>query len=216
MEMQDLLQMSSIRIRLKNEDGSDITQDVDVIVWWRDVGQARFPRTSVMTRQFLSIPSVSVTTERVFRNSMNNGSPFQWFWPLVGTPGARTGTTGPLQSLELEPLVLKTDHWNVLITWSPRGWPGMSCEQDPTRSITVIVENVTRWTKLWKRDQVKYIPRTQEGSNTFVVFIETKKNHCGLVGPTLRVMRKWRKVQRLQFDYGRRTVWLWETYRFLS
>ncbi len=22
----------------KNEDGSDITQDVDVLVWWRDVG----------------------------------------------------------------------------------------------------------------------------------------------------------------------------------
>jgi hypothetical protein len=25
----------------KNEDGSDITQDVDVLVWWRHVGQAR-------------------------------------------------------------------------------------------------------------------------------------------------------------------------------
>ena len=39
----------------KNEDGSDITQDVDVLVWWRDVGQARFPRIAVMTRQFLTI-----------------------------------------------------------------------------------------------------------------------------------------------------------------
>jgi hypothetical protein len=50
----------------KNEDGSDITQDFDVLVWWRDVGQARFPRIVVMTRQFLSIPAVSTTVERVF------------------------------------------------------------------------------------------------------------------------------------------------------
>ena len=41
----------------KNEDGSDITQDVDVLVWWRDVGQARFPRIAVMTRQFLALPA---------------------------------------------------------------------------------------------------------------------------------------------------------------
>ena len=39
----------------KNEDGSDITQDVDVLVWWRDVGQARFPRIAVMARQFLRL-----------------------------------------------------------------------------------------------------------------------------------------------------------------
>jgi hypothetical protein len=50
----------------KNEDGSDITQDVDVLVWWRDVGRARFPRIAVMTRQFLDIPVVSATAERVF------------------------------------------------------------------------------------------------------------------------------------------------------
>ncbi len=42
----------------KNEDGSDITQDVDVLVWWRDVGRARFPRIPVMTRQFLAIPAL--------------------------------------------------------------------------------------------------------------------------------------------------------------
>ena len=41
-------------------------QDVDVLVWWRDVGQDRFPRISVMTRQFLTIPVTSVTVERVF------------------------------------------------------------------------------------------------------------------------------------------------------
>jgi hypothetical protein len=50
----------------KNEDGSDITQDVDVLVSWRDVGRARFPRIAVMTRQFLTIPEASATAERVF------------------------------------------------------------------------------------------------------------------------------------------------------
>ena len=51
---------------VKNEDGSEITQDVDVLVWWWDVGQARFPRITVTTHQFLTFPEVSVTTERVF------------------------------------------------------------------------------------------------------------------------------------------------------
>ncbi len=67
--MQDWLKMTVIQISAvigKNEDGSDITQDVDVLVWWRDVGQARFPRIAVMTRQFLAIPVTSATTERVF------------------------------------------------------------------------------------------------------------------------------------------------------
>ncbi len=50
----------------KNEDGSDMTQDVDVLVSWRDVGKARFPHITVMTRQFLSIPPTSATAERVF------------------------------------------------------------------------------------------------------------------------------------------------------
>ena len=50
----------------KNEDGSDIAQDVDVLVWWRDAGRARFPRIAVMTRQFLTIPAASATAERVF------------------------------------------------------------------------------------------------------------------------------------------------------
>ena len=58
--MQDWLQMPAIQSSAvigKNEDGSDITQDVDVLVWWRDVGQARFPRIAVMDRQFLPIPA---------------------------------------------------------------------------------------------------------------------------------------------------------------
>ena len=67
--MQDWLQMPVIQSSAvigKNEDGSDITQDVDVLVWWRDVGRARFPRIVVMTRQFLAIPVASATAERVF------------------------------------------------------------------------------------------------------------------------------------------------------
>jgi hypothetical protein len=69
LEMQDWLQMPAIQSSAvidKNEDGSDITQDVDVRVWWRDVGQARFPRIAVMARQFLAIPAASTTAERVF------------------------------------------------------------------------------------------------------------------------------------------------------
>jgi len=50
----------------KNTDGSDITQDVDVLVWWRDVGQVHFLRITVMDRQFLTIPVCSATDERVF------------------------------------------------------------------------------------------------------------------------------------------------------
>ena len=49
-----VIQSSSVIV--KNEDGSDITQDVDVLVWWRDVGRARVPLITVMTRQFLTIP----------------------------------------------------------------------------------------------------------------------------------------------------------------
>ncbi len=68
--MQDWLQMPAIQSSAvigKNEDGSDITQDVDVLVWWRDVGQALFPRIVVMDRQFLAIPEgSSATVERVF------------------------------------------------------------------------------------------------------------------------------------------------------
>ena len=37
----------------KNEDGSDITQDVDVLVWWRDVGQARFPHITVLRKRLV-------------------------------------------------------------------------------------------------------------------------------------------------------------------
>ena len=48
----------------KNEDGSDITQNVDVLVW--DVGQVRFSRITVMDRQFLDIPVTSTTIDYTF------------------------------------------------------------------------------------------------------------------------------------------------------
>jgi hypothetical protein len=85
----------------KNEDGSDITQDVDVLVWWRDVGQARFPRISVMTRQFLSIPGARATAERVFsfagltlsdlRKSLLVGTLEAIMWAKWGSPSIPLG-----------------------------------------------------------------------------------------------------------------------------
>ncbi len=85
----------------KNEDGSDITQDVDVLVWWRDVGQARFPRIAVMTRQFLTIPASSVTVERVFsftgltlsdlRKSLLEGTLEVIMWAKWGSPSIPLG-----------------------------------------------------------------------------------------------------------------------------
>ena len=85
----------------KNEDGSDITQDVDVMVWWRDVGQARFPRITVMARQFLTIPASSATVERVFsfagltlsdlRKSLLEGTLESIMWSKWGSPSIPLG-----------------------------------------------------------------------------------------------------------------------------
>ena len=85
----------------KNEDGSDITQDVDVLVWWRDVGRARFPRIAVMTRQFLTIPEASATAERVFsfagltlsdlRKSLLEGTLESMMWAKWGSPSIPLG-----------------------------------------------------------------------------------------------------------------------------
>ena len=68
--------IQSSAVICKNEDGSDITQDVDVLVWWRDVGQTHFPRIAVMDRQFLAIPAASVTAERVFSLNFVTKIPF--------------------------------------------------------------------------------------------------------------------------------------------
>ena len=78
----------------KNEDGSDITQDVDVLVWWRDVGQPRF-------RQFLTIPAASATAERVLsfagltlsdlRESLLEGTLEVIMWDKWGSPSIPLG-----------------------------------------------------------------------------------------------------------------------------
>ena len=85
----------------KNEEGSDIPQDVDVLVWWRDVGQTRFPRITVMTRQFLAIPAASATAERVFsfagltlsdlRKSLLEGILEAIMWAKWGSPSIPLG-----------------------------------------------------------------------------------------------------------------------------
>ena len=72
-------------------------QDVDVLVWWRDVGQARCPHIAVMVRQFLAIPvATSATTERVFsfagltlsdlRKSLFEGTLESIMWVKWGSP----------------------------------------------------------------------------------------------------------------------------------
>ncbi len=102
--MQDCLQMPAIQSSAvigQNEDGSGITQDVDVLVWWRDVGQPRFPHITVMTRQFLTIPVDSATTERVFsfagltlsdlRKSLLEGTLEAIMWAKWGSPSIPLG-----------------------------------------------------------------------------------------------------------------------------
>ena len=83
----------------KNEDGSDITQDVDVLVWWRDVGQVRFPHIVVMTCKFLDIPVSIATAERVFsfagltlsdlHKSLLEGTLEAIMWAKWGSPSLR-------------------------------------------------------------------------------------------------------------------------------
>ena len=85
LEIQDWLQIPSIPSNTvidKNEDGSDVTQDVDVLVWWRDVGHARFPRIFVMTRQFLTVGTSSIPFGRgdlhiktCYRSMVTTGDP---------------------------------------------------------------------------------------------------------------------------------------------
>ncbi|KAJ3552947.1 hypothetical protein NPX13_g10996 [Xylaria arbuscula] len=41
----------------------------DPLVWWRDIGQKRFPQLSIMASDFLSIPSSTAETERQFNST---------------------------------------------------------------------------------------------------------------------------------------------------
>ena len=102
--MQDWLQVPSISSSTvidKNEDGSDITQDVDVLPWCRDVRQARFPRITVIERQFLAIPEASETSRRVssiagltlsdLRKSLLEGTLEAIMWVKWGTSSIPLG-----------------------------------------------------------------------------------------------------------------------------
>ena len=104
LEIQDWIQLPVIQRSVvidKNEDESDITQDVDVLVWWRDVGLARFPRIAAMSRQFLDIPVSSSTAERVFsfggltlsdlRKSLLEGTLESIMWAKWGSPSIPFG-----------------------------------------------------------------------------------------------------------------------------
>ncbi len=76
-------------------------QTSDVLVWWRDVGQARFPHIAVMARQFLAIPAASATAERVFsfagltlsdlRKSLVEGTLEAIMWAKWGSPSIWVG-----------------------------------------------------------------------------------------------------------------------------
>jgi len=88
---------------VKNVDGTlTVTQeDVNILQWWRDVGQAQFPRIAVMARQFLAIPASSATSERVFsfagltlsdlRKSLLDGTLEAIMWAKWGPPNIPSG-----------------------------------------------------------------------------------------------------------------------------
>jgi hypothetical protein len=75
--------------------------DVDVLLWWRDIGQVQFPRIAVMARQYLAIPASSATSERVFsfagltlsdlRKSLLDGTLESIMWAKWGPPSIPAG-----------------------------------------------------------------------------------------------------------------------------
>ena len=83
----------------KIEDGSDITQDVDVLVWWRDVENE--DKLVFLSRQFLAIPEASATVERVFSfagltlsdlsKSLIEGTTQSIMWVQWGSPSIPLG-----------------------------------------------------------------------------------------------------------------------------
>ena len=100
--MQDWLQMPVIQSSAvigKIEDGSDITQDVDVLVWWRDVENE--VKLVFLSRQFLDIPVDSTTVERVFsiagltlsdlRKSLLESTLEAIMWAKCGSPSIPLG-----------------------------------------------------------------------------------------------------------------------------
>ncbi len=77
----------------------NLSSTVNTLVWWRDVGQARFPRISVMARQFLAILATSATAERVFsfagltdlRKSLLEGTLEEIMWSKWVSPSIPFG-----------------------------------------------------------------------------------------------------------------------------
>jgi hypothetical protein len=46
----------------QNADGGD----VDILKWWKEIGQKKFPHVAVMARQYLGVPASSAIVERIF------------------------------------------------------------------------------------------------------------------------------------------------------
>ena len=87
--MEDWLQMPAIQTSAvigKNTDGSDITQDVDVLVWWRDVGQARFPRATA--ERVFSFAGLTLSD---LRKSLVEGTLEAIMWAKWGSPSIPLG-----------------------------------------------------------------------------------------------------------------------------
>jgi hypothetical protein len=82
-------------------DGRESIKDVDILQWWKKIGQVRFPRIAVMARQFLAIPASSATSERVFsfagltlsdlRKSLLDGTLEHIMWAKWGHPSIPAG-----------------------------------------------------------------------------------------------------------------------------
>ena len=49
-------------IMSKNIDGSD----VDILKWWKEIGEKRYPHIALMARQYLAVPATSAAVERIF------------------------------------------------------------------------------------------------------------------------------------------------------
>jgi hypothetical protein len=49
-------------IMTKNIDGTD----VNILTWWREIGEKRYPHIALMARQYLAVPASSAAVERIF------------------------------------------------------------------------------------------------------------------------------------------------------
>ena len=49
-------------IMSKNIDGSN----VDILKWWKEIGEKRYPHIALMAHQYLAVPATSAAVERIF------------------------------------------------------------------------------------------------------------------------------------------------------